>query len=266
MTKRSVYIIPILLFILFALSCRNSGKKEQESIEDKKAKELFEGIWINEEEESIMFRVKGDTLYYPDSTSRPVAFRISLDTFIISGNNETKYKIVKQTPNIFEFKSPNGDIIKLIKSDHPNDSLLFKNSTPSVLNQQKTIKRDTVITYGDKRYHCYIQINPTRYKIYRTFTNSEGLSVENIYYDNIIHISIFNGSVKKFSKDFKKADFRTFVPSNIINQMILSDIELVSVNKNGFNYRTQLAIPDNPGSFIINFTISYDGRISMHVA
>lgn len=266
MIRHTLYIFVAVVLLLFVLSCKNSKRPEISLDDNKKAKAMLEGIWLDADEENITFRIKGDTVYYPDSISQPVMFRIIGDTMIFYGNSVSKYPIVKQSEHIFEFKNQNGDIVKLIKSDDPNDTLQFVRHTPVALNQNKIIKRDTVVSYLDKKYHCYVQINPTTYKVYRTFCNDEGLEVENIYYDNIIHISIFSGREKLFSKDFRKDDFASCVPKNMLKQSVLSDIKLEHLNEKGVCYQTQLAIPDSPSSFIVELTVSYDGKVSMGVA
>lgn len=265
MTRLFLHISFIFILIFSLLSCRESAIREADVAEDTEAKAMLAGIWIDEDEESVMFRVKGDTIYYPDTTSSPVMFKIIRDTMILSGKNESKYPIVRQTKNIFEFKNQNGDVIKLVRSENPGDSLLFGNRATVVLNQQMTIKRDTIVSHAEKKFHCYLQVNPTRYKVYRSFTNAEGIEIENVYYDNIIHVSIFEGASKFYSKDFRKDDFKGFVPAGLLEQMILSDIGLQSLDDTGFNYHAQLAIPDSPSSFIVGFTVSYEGRVNMHV-
>jgi len=265
MTRYLLHISVVLFFVLLFVSCHDSVSREVFAAEDTDAKAMLAGIWIDADEESVTFCAKGDTIYYPDTTSRPVMFRIVQDTMILSGKNETKYPIVRQTRNIFEFKNQNGDVVKLIRSENQGDTLLFVNKRPVVLNQKMTIKRDSVVSYGDKKYHCYIQVNPTRYKVYRSFTNAEGIEIDNIYYDNIIHVSIFSGTEKFFSKDFRKDDFKSFVPANMLGQMVLSDIDLLGLGKEGFRYQAQLAIPDSPGCFIVGFTVSYKKHIDMYV-
>lgn len=265
MTRLFLHITFVFVLAFMLVACRDSAKHEADVQEDMEAKAMLAGIWIDEDEESVMFRAKGDTIYYPDTTSSPVMFKIVGDTMILSGNNESKYPIVRQTRNIFDFKNQNGDVVKLVRSENPADSLLFENRPTVVLNQKMTIKRDTVVSHAEKKYHCYLQVNPTRYKVYRSFTNAEGIEVENVYYDNIIHVSIFDGASKFYSKDFRKDDFKGFVPAGLLEQMILSDIDFVSLDGNGFNYHAQLAIPDSPSSFIVGFTVSYKGRVNMHV-
>ncbi len=45
---------------------------------------MLQGVWIDsDDEDDVAFRVKGDAIYYPDSTSRPVYFCIIGDTLVM---------------------------------------------------------------------------------------------------------------------------------------------------------------------------------------
>lgn len=67
MTK---YVAISLVAILLA-AC-NSSKNPHSSSgqeEDLSAKELLQGIWLDDETESPLMRIEGDTIYYADSQS-----------------------------------------------------------------------------------------------------------------------------------------------------------------------------------------------------
>lgn len=72
------------------------------------------------------------------------------------------------------------------------------------LNQNKLIKRDSVVIYGNEHYHWYIQVNPTTYKVAKQTYNDNGVEVDNVYFDNIIHLSLFCGGTQVFSRDFER--------------------------------------------------------------
>lgn len=265
MTRFISYISLFCSLACMLSACGKSDAKREEVEENRAAKEMLAGIWIDSEEDRVTFKVDGDTIYYPDSTSQPVAFKIVGDTMMLLGNNVSKYLITRQERYNFEFRNQNGDPVKLVKSENPDDSLLFVRTKPVTLNQETLIKRDTVVYNADEKYHCYVQVNPTRYKVYRVFTNADGMEVENVYYDNIVHVSVFNGANKVFSRNFKKDDFKNFVPDNVLRQTILSDMAFMGLDDKGIHYRAQLAIPDSPSSFMVEVLISYDGKMSMSV-
>lgn len=52
--------------------------------DDKKAKEMLQGVWVDEESGNVSFRVSGDTLYFADTTSMPTYFRIYQDSLYLA--------------------------------------------------------------------------------------------------------------------------------------------------------------------------------------
>lgn len=82
-------------FIAILLSaCSSSSKKSESSPqkEDLNAKELLQGIWVDDESEEPLMYVKGDTIYYADAQSTPITFKIILDTLYTYAMNTTCYK------------------------------------------------------------------------------------------------------------------------------------------------------------------------------
>lgn len=263
--KTNLFIMPALVCAALA-SCAGSGKTDDaERQEDMKAKQLFQGIWVDSDEENVVFRVKGDTIYYPDSLSQPVRFAIFGDTLDLQSANESKYIILKQSAHIFEFKNTNGDIVKLVKGTDPSLAMQFASKKTASVNQNKVVKSDSVVFCLGERYHSYIQVNPTTYKVYKTSYNDDGLETESVYFDNTVHISLFKNEQKVFSRDFKKSDFRRYVPKEFLRQSILSDITLQSAEGNCLSYTAQLAIPDSNVSYLVSISISTSGKTTMSV-
>lgn len=266
--KKIITLLFGLVSLVFLLgSCRDGKNTNTQKIEqeDLQAKKLLQGIWINQDEGSVVFKVHGDTIYYPDSASVPVYFKIVADSLVLQGSSETKYAINKQSAHLFIFKNQYGDEVRLVKSNDPDDKYAFIHSKPVVLNQNNLIKRDTVIIYNKERYHLYVQVNPTTYKIIKNTYTDEGVEVGNIYYDNIIHLSVFNGAKRLFSRDFHKQDFKNYIPKTYFSQCILSDIIYDSISDEGVVFKANLPIPDTTTSYIINIYISFAGVYKLSV-
>ena len=254
-----------LLFLLILAGC-NGKKKQQcgaEANEDMRAKELLQGIWVNEDD--IVFKVQGDSIYYPDSTSIPVRFKIVRDTLILQGTTSVKYLISKQSEHLFVFKNQYGDVVRLVKSNNPDDQYVFEKQRPVSFNQRSLIKRDTVIIYRQERYHSYIQVNPTTYKIIKNTYTDVGVEVGNIYYDNIVHVSLFHRADKLFSRNFRKEDFKKFIPEQFYVQCILSDIIFDRPSDRGFFYTAILPIPDSTTSYLIRIFVSFEGQYELSI-
>ena len=105
------FITTSLLTILL-IACNNTKKQNSlEQSENVKAKELMQGIWIDDESDIPLLFIKGDTIYYADSQSTPVYFKIIKDTLYTFGNELARYQIDKQTEYSFSFHSLADNII-----------------------------------------------------------------------------------------------------------------------------------------------------------
>lgn len=263
--KQAFNILLLACFLLGVAACRQKSEKKQPEIkEDTAAKKLLQGIWLDgDDEDDVAFRVKGDTIYYPDSTSRPVYFYIVGDTLVMKGANTSKYPIVNQAAHIFQFKVQNGDIVKLVKTDDQSYLQQFSHEQPVTLNQNTLVKRDTVVNAGNEKLHLYVQVNPTTFKVYKSSYNDDGVEVDNVYHDNIVNVNIYQGSRKIFGRDFRKEDFKGQVPHEFLKQSILSDIVFRKVDADGVHYKVVLAMPDSSMSYQVEIIISLEGKMTI---
>ncbi len=264
--NKTYLFLPIIALSLTLGGCRKQGQKNEPVSENLAAKKNLQGIWLDENGEDVAFRIKGDSVYFPDSTSAPSYFRVVSDTLVMEGqNNVTKYAIVRQTPHVFVFVNTSGERIKLVKTEDNSFMDMFLEKQPIALNQNRLVKRDTVVYHNDEKYHCYVQINPTTYKVAKTTYNDDGVAVDNIYYDNIIHLSIFNGNDKLFSRDFRKSDFAKYIEESALQQSVFSDLTLNSIDNGGFHYFATMAIPDSSISYMVELNVGFDGKLSMRI-
>ena len=102
--------------------------------------------------------------------------------------------------------------MKLVRSEDPNDSIYFIHRQAATLTYNEVVKKDTVVFHGGERYHCYVYVNPSRLKVYKTSYTDEGIAVENVYYDNVIHICVYKGKTCLFSQDYTRKSFTGLVP------------------------------------------------------
>ena len=240
-----------------------SGRQQDnQSEEDREAKTLMQGVWVDAETEDLAFRVSGDTIFYADSTSMPAYFKIVGDSLVLSSG--TSYAIEQQTPHIFSFRNQNGDLVTLNKlDDAETDSLYVQATTPTVMTYSHQVKTDSTVSYNGARYHWYIAINPTRYKVIRRTYNDDGMEVENVYYDNIMHISIYNGAQRIYSSDFRKQQFAHLVPVKFLDEAVLANMEFAKADAAGLHFNATLCIPDGASCYLVETIISYKGELSM---
>lgn len=265
MNRLNFTILVSLCFVVAFVGCRRgSAVAVAVPSEDKQAKSLLQGVWVDNETSMVVFKMKGDTVFYPDTTSVPAFFMVVGDSLVI-GSSTSKYPIVKQSANVFWFKNQNGDVVKLVKSDNPNDTLAFsgKKTLPQTVTELE--KRDTVVVYEGERYHCYVTVNPTRYKVLKSAYNDDGVRVDNVYYDNIIHISVYHGARKVYSRDIVKSMFAGLVPGKILEQSVLGNITFNKVDADGFHFNASVCIPDGASCYMLDTNISFEGRLDMEL-
>lgn len=258
--------IPALLLLMAAAivtGCGGTPKRaRQEKHENLEAKRMLQGIWVNDGGQDVAFMAKGDTIYYPDTTSQPACFRIVDDTLVLGGTG-VRYAIVRQAPHLFIFRNQAGDEVRLVRSSDPDDASFFVRRRPAALNQGRTVKRDTVTVCGGERYHSYIQVNPTTYRVIKTAYNDDGVAVDNVYYDNIIHLGVYHGATPLYSHDFYKSDFQGYVPANVLSQSVLSDMRLSAADARGLHFEASVLIPDSPTGYQLIVSVGYDGKLSI---
>ena len=104
----------IIMLAVALSSCGTPQQKASALEENKEAKSLLEGIWLDDNTETALLRVKGDTLFYADAATAPVAFKIIGDSLITYGARTNGYKIEEAGGAYFWFHSAVGDVIRCI--------------------------------------------------------------------------------------------------------------------------------------------------------
>ncbi len=257
--------LSILIFLTLALcGCGNRSASDAttEQSEDRDAKTMLQGFWVDNETEDLVFRIAGDTIFYSDTTSMPAYFRIVGDSLVLASG--ASYNIDKLTENLFWLHNQNGDLVKYRRSSNPEeDSVWVHDTTPRIMTYTHQVKTDSVVVYGGDRYHWYIAINPTKYKVIKHAYSDDGVEVDNVYYDNIMHISVYKGAQKLYSSDFRKSQYNKFVPAGFLEQAVLGNMEFSSVDAEGLHFNATLCIPDGASCYLVETLISYKGELKM---
>ena len=79
-------------------------------------------------------------------------------------------------------------MIRLHKSEDPNDSLSFVGQEMIIPTYTEVTKRDSIVNYNGSRYRAYVYINPSKMRVIKTIYTEDGISMDNVYYDNVMHI------------------------------------------------------------------------------
>ena len=254
-----------LPFLLCACGAKSGSADDAGNIppEAQEAKQALQGIWIDSETELVSFYAKGDSIFYPDTINAPVRFFIRQDTLFMVGSMTTSYPIDKMDGHLFSFRSSTGDLVKLIRSENPNDTLYFTHREAATLTYNEVVKKDTVVYNDGERYHCYVYVNPSQQKVYKTSYTDEGIAVENVYYDNIIHLCVYKGRECLFSRDYGKKDFAGLVPDDFLEQAILQDMVMGKADNQGCHFHATVGIPDDASCYAVDICVDYDGQAEM---
>ena len=119
------------------------------------------------------------------------------------------------------------------------------------------------IVMSDTRYRAYVYINPSKMRVIKTTYSEDGISMDNVYYDNVMHICVYEGKKSLFASDITKQMFDKVVPADFLAQSILSDTKFVKVNRNGFHYQAVLAIPETSIYSVVNMEVSFKGDLEI---
>ena len=248
--------------MLVCVACTPSREKagaDGQTVDSVAVREL-EGIWLDDNTELPLFQIKGDSIYYASQINVPMPFTVRNDTLLVSGVQTLSYPIEERGLYSLRYRTMTGDVVSLHKADTDTISFGIPAEVPET--EPAVVKKDSVVMYRGERFRGYSYINPTRMKVVRMGVSEEGLPVENIYYDNIIHICIYQGRKCLFARDIDKGMFSEVVPPDFLQTAILSDMDFTGVDEKGYWYRATVCIPDGTSSYNVWLNISREGDIN----
>lgn len=262
------FVVGLCSSILLVACDGNSNSKDARPIEENfAAKNLLQGIWVDDDTEMPLMRIDGDTIYYANPQNVPAAFKIIHDTLYVYGNKPARYKIDKQTDYNFWFHSLTDNLIKIHKSENEDDSLVFINQEVEIIPTiSEVIKKDSVVMYKGTRYRGYVYINPSKMKVIKTTYSENGYNVDNVYYDNVIHICVYEGRKMLYGQDITKKAFIGVFPEEFLRQTILSDMNFMGVDHEGYHYQAVLRVPESSVSNLVDMAISFDNELRIKKA
>ena len=256
----------LVLSISLLLSCGGQEKAKDATAEvavpeNREAKAMLQGVWQDRETEMPVLRAIGDTIFFADANSQPEFFRVAGDSLLLGDDS---YFITKLNEYNFCFQNATGEEIQLTKHDESFDEPVpdFSSDEPKVINTTEVVNVDSVVMYGGKRYHWYVTVNPTRNRVTRTTFNTDGMAVEKVYFDNIIHVSVFKQGQRLFTRDFNKRAFAADVPEEFMQQAILGNIRYSHTDADGLHFEATVCLPDGESCYLIETLVGLNGQLS----
>lgn len=257
----------ICLTISCALLCASCAAPQGGNTEAQKADsaaiEELQGVWLDDNTELPLFRIKGDSIYYASQVNLPMPFTVRNDTLAVFSADTICYPIEERGKHFLRYRTMAGDAVSLHKAE--SDTISFGTAVDVSEAGREVIEKDSVILYGGRRFRGYAYINPTTKKVIRMGASEEGLPVENIYYDNIIHICIYEGKQRLFARDVDKGMFGSAVPPDFLQTAILSDMDFTAVDEKGYWYLATICVPDGTSCYNVKLNVGWDGQIRLSV-
>ena len=259
--KQTIIACVVFASLQIFSACRGRSADYQKTHEDKQAKEMLQGLWINGDSGDPAVLVKGDSIFYPDSASMPVRFWVYQDTLYLQGQNVNGYKIDKQAPHVLKFINQNGEEIKLVKS---TDKALYPSFGYHVyaMNTFDEQRQDTTIRTDLGYFESKIHVQTTSDKVIKSTYNGDGVEVDNMYLDNVASLRLFNHGTPVFAHDFRKQEFQPLITKDFLNKSILRKLYFTRADAKALYYDALIGIPDASTTYVVELRITPDGRMS----
>lgn len=259
---RNLLVAGCLCLLLPA--CTGGEARQDEQAEDTlEYTRLLQGVWLDDNTESPVFKIKGDSIYYASQINAPLKYDLKNDTLTIYGAETVHYPVERCQEQALQFRTPVGDVVSLHKSDSDSAFVALSVTEPE---KKEVVSKDLAVMYQGKRYRGYVYINPTSIKVVRPSLTEEGLTIDNVYYDNVIHICVYQGRQRLYAKDITRQMFASVVPDDYLKMSILSDMDFIGVDAQGYHYLATLCIPDGASCYNVELTIGEDDQLTFSSA
>ena len=254
-------IFGLLTLLFVACASPNKQTEPTQQTTNSKVRSQLQGVWLDKYTESPVLKIEGDSLLYASKSDSRMRYVLVNDTLFVLGLYTVPYPVLEQTEYSLCLKTPMGDEIALYKGDQA-DMLLRESENIDSKPVTHVIKKDSVIRIGKNRYRGYITINPTTVKVVRPGLTEDGFSIDNVYYDNIIHICVYEGKKQLCGKDIKRSMFNGIVPKEFLSVSILQDMEFRGMKNHKFLFHSTLRVPDGP-SYYAQVVIDRENQVEV---
>lgn len=256
-------IFGFLLLFLSSCSVTSEKKDKIQKLTDPNVKNQLQGTWLDKNTESPVLHIEGDSLFYVSKSDVLMPYKLIDDTLFVYGVHTSAYPITERTEHTIAFITPMGDEMCLYKDEQEN-VIIEMPSQPEKTVKEKVTRKDSVIMCKNTRFRGYVTINPTTIKVIRPGVTEDGFSVDNVYFDNIIHICVYEGKKQLCGKDIKRDMFKSVVPNEFLSVSILEDMDFIGVKNDSFVFHSMLRVPDGP-CYYANLVIDRNDNIEVRL-
>lgn len=263
---RKSFSLYLTAALLACSACGRHASPDEATDENLDADRLtictLQGIWTDEDTRLPQFWIKDDSVFFADSTSVACVMRVSGDTLWLGSDG---YHIEAHDSLHLSIVNSLGNALSLRKSQLADDTLAFALRADKLMPVPEVTKSDTVVHYGGRRYHAYVTVNPTTMKVYRTFYTADGMAVDNFSYDNVIHLSVYEGRTCLFRSNIAKTDFESLIPAGFLSTAVLQSITFLFCDKEGLHFTASVCMPESSSCYSVELCVDYDGNLTQDV-
>ena len=263
--KQATVILTILAALICGCSNQQSGRHSRRlAARDSIREQMLRGLWLEDNSEVTVMHIHGDTVYFPDKRIAPCAYEVRGDTLYMGSSSVAHYHIDYLDSLEMTLRTMTGNKISVHKSSDTIPSIELPREYSMPVYDEQT-RRDSVCASDGHRYHAYVFINPSDIRVPVPIITEEGLSVTRIYYDNIIHICVYEGKRKIFGRDMRKSDFEEVIPKDFYQSATLSDIRIKGIRDRHFIYYAYIGRPESSVCYVAEIQLTSDGQIKIQL-
>ena len=221
---------------------------------------MMQGVWLDDLSGVQKLMVRGDSIYFPNRIDYPLFFKVISDTLFVHGGELAKYPIESMSETDMSFYTASGDLMSLRKSE--TDSLLYGMLEQAEEPKHEVLEKDSIIFNQGVRYRGYVYINETDIKVTSPYISEDGIYMDNVFFDNVIHICVYKGKERLFGKDIRREMFEGIVPQEYLQFSILEDMNFIGVSSQGYTYSATVCSPGSPSCYCVEVFVSKDGELT----
>lgn len=248
--------------LLAVQSCRPHSGEATEERQDREAKRLLQGVWLNADDGTPALLVRGDSLFYAEANSLPARVWVYQDSLYVQSSTLRRYRITKQAEHLLKFNNVNGEEVKLTKGGATASQSAFAQTQTYAMNLTRVVDEDTLATLeGQPDVECRLHTEPASDRMAKAVYNDLGMEVDNMYLDNVGTVSLGRSGAEYYTHSFRKAEFASLVPRDFMSTAILRELSYSHRTATAVFVDAIIGIPDAETCYVVELKINDRGQL-----
>lgn len=260
MKRRTTYSFVVVLAAMLSAVLPSCTSGTKHPGEDETAKDMLQGMWLNNEDGALAFNVRGDSLYYPQKGFLPMHIYVVGDSLYMQGSGTMRYKITRQTDNRIEVRTHDGSDLVLVRTQQKSDSLTFAEAgSKAVLRPSLAQATDTVCG----TWHIKAEPVPSADNVVSRRVNSEGFETDELYSGNDFRLTVSHTANSVFGRVVKKEELLHDNAPEVRSQLALVGMTPVSATAESLCMAAIFRRPYADAEFRVEFVITPEGKLTI---